>query len=116
MMPRNHHQQSRVTPARSHAALLSQKPLGYFDRSLLPDSGDYYARELGALNGSGEWRDALCPIHGDTKPSMRVKLATGAWHCFVCGEGGGDVLAFQRRRYGQSFIDACRALGCWVEG
>ncbi|MDA8260273.1 MAG: CHC2 zinc finger domain-containing protein [Betaproteobacteria bacterium] len=110
MMPR------RATPAKSRAALLSQRQLGHIDRSLLPDPAEFYARELGALKGSGTWRDAVCPFHKDTKPSLRVKLATGAWHCFVCGEGGGDVLAFHRRKTGQGFIEACRALGCWVEG
>jgi len=107
---------SRVPPAKTRAALLSQKPLGRFDRDLLPDPAEFYSRELGTLKGCGAWRDAVCPFHNDTKPSLRVKLETGAWHCFVCGEGGGDVLAFHRRKTGQSFIDACKSLGCWVEG
>ncbi len=113
-MPRNH--PNRVTPARTRAALLSQKPLGRFDRSLLPTPAEYYARELGALKGAGPWKTALCPFHEDTTPSLSIKLETGAWHCFACGEGGGDVLAFQRRKYGQDFKAACKTLGCWVEG
>jgi hypothetical protein len=112
MMPRR----KFVTPAKGRAALLALRPLGHIDRSLLPDPAEFYARALGTIKGSGAWRDAVCPFHKDTKPSLRVKLETGAWHCFVCGEGGGDVLAFHRRKTGQSFIDACRALGCWVEG
>ncbi len=94
----------------------SQKAPGKFNRSLLPSPAEYYARELGALKGAGPWKTALCPFHQDTSPSLSVKLETGGYHCHACGEGGGDVLAFHRRRYGQSFIDACKALGCWVEG
>ena len=106
---------SRVTPTKSRAALLSQRPLGHIDRSLLPNPAEFYARELGTLKGAGPWKTALCPFHQDTKPSLSVRLETGAYHCHACGEGGGDVLAFHRRKTGQSFIDACRALGCWVE-
>ena len=112
MMPRR----NVVTPTKSRAALLSQKPLGRFDRALLPPPAEYYARELGTLKGAGPWKTALCPFHTDTSPSLSVKLETGAYHCHACGEGGGDVLAFQRRRYGQDFKTACKALGCWVEG
>ena len=102
---------NRITPAKTRAALLSQKPLGRFDRSLLPDPAEYYARELGTLKGAGPWKTALCPFHQDTSPSLSVKLETGAYHCHACGEGGGDVLAFQRRKTGQTFIEACKALG-----
>jgi hypothetical protein len=107
---------NRVTPAKSRAALLAQKPLGHINRSLLPDPANFYARELGALKGSGAWRDALCPFHDDTRPSMRVNVQTGAYKCMACGEGGSDLIAFLRRRDGLSFRDACRDLGCWVEG
>ena len=110
MMPRKH-----ATPAKSRAALLAQKPLGRFDRSLLPAPAEFYARELGTLRGSGAWRTALCPFHQDTSPSLSVKLETGAYHCHACGEGGSDAIAFLRRRDGLSFRDACRRLGCWVE-
>ena len=107
---------NRVTPARGRAALLSQRPLGRMDRSLLPDAAEFYARELDSLKGAGTWRDALCPFHGDTRPSMRVNVQTGAYKCMACGEGGSDLIAFLRRRDGLSFRDACRRLGCWVEG
>ncbi len=107
---------NRVTPAASRATMSSQKLLGHFDRSLLPTPAEYYARELGTLKGSGAWRTALCPFHDDSNPSLSVKLETGAYHCHACGEGGGDVLAFQRRKYGQDFKAACKTLGCWVEG
>ena len=105
-----------VTPAKTRAALLSQKPLGYFDRDRLPDPADYYARELGALKGGKAWKTALCPFHDDHSPSLSVKLETGAYRCHACGAGGGDLLAFHMARHGLGFKDACKSLGCWVEG
>jgi hypothetical protein len=101
-----------AAPRRRTAALLRL----HFDRDRLPDPERYYTDELGALLGRGTWRDALCPFHRDTRPSLRVNTQTGAYRCMACGASGGDVLAFQRQRYEQGFVDACRALGCWVEG
>lgn len=86
----------------------------HFDRDRLPDPARYYSDELVALRGHGVWRDALCPFHKDTKPSLRVNMQTGAYRCFACGASGGDALAFHMARYGQSFKDACRALGAWT--
>ncbi|MDE2267801.1 MAG: hypothetical protein KGL33_02120 [Betaproteobacteria bacterium] len=96
--------------------LLSQRSLGHFDRALLPDPASYYTRELGALKGPGAWKTALCPFHEDTSPSLSVKTASGGYCCHACGAKGGDVLAFHMARHGLSFKDACKALGCWVEG
>ena len=31
----------------------------------------------------------------------------------VCGEKGGDVLAFHQKRYGQGFKEAAKELGAW---
>ena len=46
---------------------------------------------------------------------MRVNVATGAWVCMSCGEKGGDVLAHEIRAGGREFVDAAKALGCWVD-
>jgi hypothetical protein len=32
-----------------------------------------------------------------------------------CGEGGGDVLAYEMKFYGTEFVDAAKAIGCWVD-
>jgi hypothetical protein len=88
----------------------------HFDRSRLPDPETYYTAELGALHGRGTWRDALCCFHPDTRPSLRVNAQTGGFRCMVCGASGGDVLAFQRQRHGQTFPDAAKALGAWIGG
>ena len=52
-----------------------------FNRRLLPKPADYYASEGIRLLGRGTWRDALCPFHLDTNPSMRVHIERGAFRC-----------------------------------
>ena len=87
-----------------------------FRRDRLPEPPEYYAEQGIKLIGRGAWRDALCPFHGDTKPSLRVKRDTGAFRCMACGAHGGDVLDFHRQRYGLGFVEAARALGAWEGG
>lgn len=33
----------------------------------------------------------------------------------ACGEKGGDVLSYHIAAHGQCFIEAAKALGCWVD-
>jgi len=84
-----------------------------FDRRLLPTPAVYYAGEGIKLLGSGAWRDALCPFHQDTSPSLRVRIETGAFRCMACGARGGDLLAFHMQRHDLRFIDAAKSLGAW---
>jgi hypothetical protein len=84
-----------------------------FRRDRLPTSTSYYAAEGLMLVGRGAWRSAICPFHNDTKPSLRVRLETGAFRCMACGARGGDVLAFHRLRHGMTFVEAARDLGAW---
>ena len=84
-----------------------------FNRDRLPQPVDFYASEGIGLLGSGGWRTALCPFHKDTRPSLRVFLATGAFRCMSCGVHGGDVLAFHMQRHGLRFAKAAKALGAW---
>ena len=90
--------------------------VNHFDRSKLPSPASYYATEGVSLKGSGAWRDAMCPFHPDTKPSLRVKIETGAFSCMACGAHGGDVVAFHMRLYDLNFKVAVMALGAWVGG
>ena len=87
-----------------------------FDRAHLPNPSNYYAEQDLKLTGSGEWKNALCPFHKDSKPSLRVRIDTGCFRCMACGAKGGDVLAFHMLRYGMSFIQAVKALGAWRTG
>lgn len=46
---------------------------------------------------------------------MRINTTTGAWVCMNCDEKGGDVLAYEMKFTGAEFVDACKALGAWVD-
>jgi DNA primase len=84
-----------------------------FRCDLLPTPAEYYRSQGLKLTGGGEWKNALCPFHNDTKPSLRVRLDSGGFRCMVCGAHGGDVLAFHRQLYGLGFIEAAKQLGAW---
>lgn len=87
-----------------------------FDRSLLPDPVSYFENQGLTLKGprSAKWKTTTCNFHGGSD-SMRVNSATGAWVCMSCCEKGGDVLAYEIKDGGREFVDAAKALGCWVE-
>ena len=68
------------------------------------------------LKGTGTWRDAICPFHQDTKPSLRVNVERGSYRCMACGARGGDVLAFHMQKHGLGFIQAIKELGAWIGG
>ncbi len=84
-----------------------------FKRNLLPSVADYFKSRGLKLTGGGEWKNARCPFHNDTKPSLRVRLDTGGFCCMVCGARGGDVLAFHMKITGLPFAHAARDLGAW---
>jgi hypothetical protein len=87
-----------------------------FDRTLLPDPVTYFENQGLTLKGprSAKWKTTACNFHGGSD-SMRVNLTTGAWVCMSCGEKGGDVLAYEIKHGGREFVDAAKALGCWVD-
>lgn len=87
-----------------------------FKRDRLPSPSEYYQQQGLTVTGRGNWRNAICPFHDDTRPSLRVRLDTGAFRCMVCGSHGGDVLAFHMQRHGLSFIAAAKALDAWEGG
>lgn len=84
-----------------------------FMRERLPDPLAYFEAVGIRLSGRGAWRDAICPFHQDTRPSLRVHAESGAFKCMTCGAHGGDVLSFHRQRHGLGFADAAKALGAW---
>jgi hypothetical protein len=86
-----------------------------FDRDLLPTPEDYYRHEGVTLRGRGEWQSAQCVFHNGQSFNLRINVVSGAFKCMKCGQSGGDVLAFHRLRYGLSFANAARNLGCWRE-
>jgi hypothetical protein len=98
------------------ASLYGTTRRGRFVRERLPNPAKYFESEGIALRGCGTWRDAVCPFHDDTTPSLRVHAETGAYRCMACGARGGDVLSFHRRRHGLGFVAAAEALGAWEGG
>ena len=107
----------RVLKSKQFQARSYQKSnsLSKFNRARLPLPADYYSQNLLSLkkpNADG-WAFALCPLHGDTAPSLRVNVFTGAFKCMACGAHGGDVLAFHMAAHGLDFVSAAKALGAW---
>lgn len=86
-----------------------------FERRNLPDATAFYEAEGLKLSGRGKWRTTECRFHGGSD-SMRINLQSGAFVCMAgCGARGGDVLAYYMAQQGQEFVDAAKALGCWVD-
>lgn len=94
----------------------TNRPAFSFKRDRLPNPGTYYTEQGLKLTGGGEWKNAVCPFHDDSKPSLRVRFDTGGFRCMVCGARGGDVLAFHMLRHGLSFKQAAQQLGAWAKG
>lgn len=69
-----------------------------------------YLRHLGITvqkeNRSGE-NPCLCPLHGDTDPSMYANREKGIWYCHACSFSG-DATQMVRHMYGMRFGDAVR--------
>ncbi len=68
------------------------------------------------LKRHGEGFLGLCPLHGDTRPSLSVSPAKQSWCCLgACSANGkvtgGDVIEFARRYWGVSFREALTRLG-----
>jgi hypothetical protein len=85
-----------------------------FDRERLPEPQTYFESAGLVLQGRGKWRSTACTFHGGTS-SMRINLETGAWVCMSCGQKGGDVLAYEMASNGAEFVEACKAIGAWVD-
>ena len=85
-----------------------------FDHKNKPDPLSYYESEGMRLVGRGKWRTTECRFH-DGSDSLRVNLETGAFVCMAgCGAKGGDVLAYHMAAHGLEFVEAAKALGCWI--
>ena len=87
-----------------------------FDRNQLPDALTYFENQGLTVKGprSAKWKTTACNFHGGSD-SMRVNMASGAWVCMSCDAKGGDVLSYEMQASGSEFIDAAKALGCWVD-
>jgi DNA primase len=75
------------------------------------ESKSFYEKELDIhlqTQSSKAWSLAgLCPFHADKQSgSFYVNLNTGAYKCFSCGMGGGDVIDFICKKHSLSFKEA----------
>jgi hypothetical protein len=85
-----------------------------FDPRSKPDPLSYYESEGLRLVGRGKWRTTECRFH-DGSDSLRVNLESGAFVCMAgCGAKGGDVLAYHMGAHCLEFVEAAKALGCWI--
>lgn len=86
-----------------------------FERNRLPDPQGYYEAQSLKLGKGKKWVTTACNFHQGSD-SMRINLHSGAFVCMAgCGARGGDVLAYHMAAYGLSFVEAAKALDCWVE-
>lgn len=89
---------------------------GSIEKALLPPARAFFESELSCplsrADRRGEVRGNCCFHRSRSGKSFVVNVESGRWFCFGCNFGG-DQISFLRRRYGLSFIDACKSLGCW---
>jgi hypothetical protein len=85
-----------------------------FQRDNLPEPLGYFESHGLVLKGPGKWKTTSCTFHGGSD-SMRMNTGNGAWVCMSCGAKGGDVLAYEMQFTGADFVDACKAVGAWVD-
>ena len=84
-----------------------------FNRSNLQSPATYFKEQGLRLTGGGEWKNAICPFHEDTRPSLRIRIDSGGFKCMACGKSGGDILSFHMQRHGLTFKQAAKDLGAW---
>lgn len=87
-----------------------------FDKTKLPDTGDYYASQGLTISKHGNkgWRKTNCPFC-ESRDNGNINLLSGSFHCWGCDARGGDLVAFQMLLHGQDFKQAAKDLGAWVE-
>ena len=74
---------------------------------------EQYYRAMG-VEGKGKasckgWILAVCPLHGDSDPSLSINLKHGGFQCFGCGEKG-DLIKFHSLLHRMTFVDAMNDL------
>lgn len=62
--------------------------------------------------GKGRQKEILCPFHDERKPSCKIDLDKGIFHCFGCGAKG-NALDFVAKREGVDLRTAALMLSDW---
>ncbi len=84
-----------------------------FNPHHLPAPIHYYRHLFPKLSAITGWVSVRCCFHEDARPSLRINLDFGGFHCFGCGEKGGDIIAFHQKRYQLTFVEAVNYFGAW---
>ena len=85
-----------------------------FNPQRLPAPLDYYQLEFpGLVVMRTGWVNVHCCFHEDHQPSLSINLDFGGFHCFGCGEKGGDIVAFHQKRYHLPFVEVVNRFGAW---
>jgi hypothetical protein len=98
-----------------HLSLRRRKKRRELDPLPVDDARAVPILEVVSRLGLGEPRRAgkeyvlPCPLHDDSRPSLRLNPERGLWHCFPCGEGGDGIRLVERVR-GVTFAAAVREL------
>jgi DNA primase len=75
---------------------------------------EFYVREGHQVTTRGKkpWQLAgFCPFHVDKHAgSFYINVENGAYKCFSCGIGGGDIIDFTCKKYNISFKEAISEL------
>ncbi len=69
---------------------------------------EYIGRQV-KLKQTGLTMIGLCPLHGDTKPSLVVWPKEDRWHCFGCDQGG-DIFTWYQIQHHCDFKEALKEL------
>lgn len=65
-----------------------------------------------SVSGHGVYLDALCPFHHDHKlGNFKINTARGIWKCYSCGTGGRGGVAFYKKLYHVSTMQAIAEIG-----
>lgn len=87
-----------------------------FDRNHLPDPASYFESKGQKVVGNrGNRFRTNCTIHGGDGLNVSVLRDSGAWFCFKCHAGGGDVLSYEMQDTGIDFVRGAKSLGAWIE-
>jgi DNA primase len=81
-------------------------------KELIPISVVISLTPLDSKYALNEYGKMCCPFHLDRTPSLQVYTETNTFFCFGCGLGG-DVIAFTRLLFDESFVEAIDRLKNW---
>ena len=76
------------------------------------NTANSYTKETNhAVSDEGDGRrKALCPSCEDNVPTLLVNARSGRFRCTACGESGGNIITFIRKKQGLGFYDALEYL------